>query len=132
MHVFAILSCKCWCFMETATTELYTYQHTLSLPDALPISSAGFSSAACGAAPPPRPSPRPTPPSSPPHKEQHDHFPHTGRRRRRRHRSEEHTSELQSLMRNSYAVFCLKNKNITNSHHIHIKNQNLNTITDFD
>src|SRR3546814_5883311 len=24
------------------------------------------------------------------------------------HRSEEHTSELQSLMRNSYAVFCLK------------------------
>src|SRR3546814_5851561 len=28
-------------------------------------------------------------------------------------RSEEHTSELQSLMRSSYAVFCLKNKNIT-------------------
>src|SRR3546814_7347896 len=26
-------------------------------------------------------------------------------------RSEEHTSELQSLMRNSYAVFCLKKKN---------------------
>src|SRR3546814_9627633 len=25
-------------------------------------------------------------------------------------RSEEHTSELQSLMRSSYAVFCLKNK----------------------
>src|SRR3546814_10616733 len=29
-------------------------------------------------------------------------------------RSEEHTSELQSLMRNSYAVFCLKKKNNTN------------------
>src|SRR3546814_10269259 len=28
-------------------------------------------------------------------------------------RSEEHTSELQSLMRISYAVFCLKNKNTT-------------------
>src|SRR3546814_9554383 len=28
----------------------------------------------------------------------------------RRSRSEEHTSELQSLMRNSYAVFCLKKK----------------------
>src|SRR3546814_19675291 len=28
-------------------------------------------------------------------------------------RSEEHTSELQSLMRISYAVFCLKQKNIT-------------------
>src|SRR3546814_1809289 len=26
------------------------------------------------------------------------------------HRSEEHTSELQSLMRTSYAVFCLKQK----------------------
>src|SRR3546814_4201050 len=29
----------------------------------------------------------------------------------RRLRSEEHTSELQSLMRISYAVFCLKKKN---------------------
>src|SRR3546814_7882123 len=29
-------------------------------------------------------------------------------------RSEEHTSELQSLMRNSYAVFCLKKKNKKN------------------
>src|SRR3546814_6985180 len=28
-------------------------------------------------------------------------------------RSEEHTSELQSLMRSSYAVFCLKKKNTT-------------------
>src|SRR3546814_10791213 len=31
-------------------------------------------------------------------------------------RSEEHTSELQSLMRISYAVFCLKKKNKTNDH----------------
>src|SRR3546814_470915 len=30
-------------------------------------------------------------------------------------RSEEHTSELQSLMRISYAVFCLKKKNILNT-----------------
>src|SRR3546814_8969646 len=30
---------------------------------------------------------------------------------RRSERSEEHTSELQSLMRISYAVFCLKKKN---------------------
>src|SRR3546814_7548256 len=30
-----------------------------------------------------------------------------------RRRSEEHTSELQSLMRISYAVFCLKKKNNT-------------------
>src|SRR3546814_7651634 len=32
-------------------------------------------------------------------------------------RSEEHTSELQSLMRISYAVFCLKNKTIANQRH---------------
>src|SRR3546814_2139456 len=31
-------------------------------------------------------------------------------------RSEEHTSELQSLMRISYAVFCLKNKNHMSIH----------------
>src|SRR3546814_3055346 len=31
-------------------------------------------------------------------------------------RSEEHTSELQSLMRISYAVFCLQKKTLSNSH----------------
>src|SRR3546814_1318975 len=34
-------------------------------------------------------------------------------------RSEEHTSELQSLMRSSYAVFCLKKKNTIDTIHIH-------------
>src|SRR3546814_5755293 len=34
------------------------------------------------------------------------------RRHQRRRRSEEHTSELQSLMRISYAVFCLKKKKL--------------------
>src|SRR3546814_1310831 len=34
-------------------------------------------------------------------------------------RSEEHTSELQSLMRISYAVFCLKKKKKHNHHHMH-------------
>src|SRR3546814_7474544 len=33
-------------------------------------------------------------------------------------RSEEHTSELQSLMRISYAVFCLKTKKKTNRYYI--------------
>src|SRR3546814_2568126 len=33
------------------------------------------------------------------------------------HRSEEHTSELQSLMRISYAVFCLKKKKLYNTKH---------------
>src|SRR3546814_5019766 len=36
---------------------------------------------------------------------------HIGTQRCERGRSEEHTSELQSLMRSSYAVFCLKKKN---------------------
>src|SRR3546814_4349013 len=36
--------------------------------------------------------------------------------RRQRLRSEEHTSELQSLMRISYAVFCLKKKNKKTTH----------------
>src|SRR3546814_4427815 len=38
-------------------------------------------------------------------------------------RSEEHTSELQSLMRISYAVFCLKNKKKQQSHPEHEPSQ---------
>src|SRR3546814_4051177 len=43
-------------------------------------------------------------------------------------RSEEHTSELQSLMRISYAVFCLKKKNTqqkTNPHQYNNKNKSV-------
>src|SRR3546814_9658893 len=46
-------------------------------------------------------------------------------------RSEEHTSELQSLMRISYAVFCLKKKtNITQQHieSINTRDKNKNTM----
>src|SRR3546814_1367793 len=47
----------------------------------------------------------------------------------RTNRSEEHTSELQSLMRISYAVFCLKKKNIitfkNSQHHYTNNNQKL-------
>src|SRR3546814_423739 len=54
------------------------------------------------------------------HQEKGEVIQHIGRRKRRIEleaieqdgRSEEHTSELQSLMRNSYAVFCLKQKKI--------------------
>src|SRR3546814_5026386 len=49
-----------------------------------------------------------TPIQAPPDPAQHVLFPHW--------RSEEHTSELQSLMRISYAVFCLKKKNNTKIH----------------
>src|SRR3546814_18328598 len=95
---------------DAATTEIYTYLHSLSLHDALPISSPGgrpARSAWYGAG-----SflwPMTLPPSSlmrtflvmlPCH-----------RCKRCLSRSEEHKSELQSLMRISYAVFCLKKIN---------------------
>src|SRR3546814_5328321 len=44
--------------------------------------------------------------------------------RRKPRRSEEHTSELQSLMRISYAVFCLKKKNNNNTMNTHNNNKN--------
>src|SRR3546814_7491336 len=45
----------------------------------------------------------------------------------RRKRSEEHTSELQSLMRISYAVFCLKKKHTLQTSNIHKHNINHKT-----
>src|SRR5216110_4014938 len=98
IFVYAFLSFFFFFFFnDTATTEIYTSSHTLSLHDALPIS-----------APPARASARrragrtggsrhrrPRPPAAPPAR-----------------RSEEHTSELQSRELISYAVFCLKKKKI--------------------
>src|SRR3546814_12016088 len=84
-------------FNNTATTEIYTYVHTLSLHDALPILSAQIAThdgKAIG-------------------QQRRDLGPHEAILRisvESLHRSEEHTSELQSLMRISYAVFCLKKK----------------------
>src|SRR3546814_7525877 len=51
-------------------------------------------------------------------------------RDRRKVRSEEHPSELQSLMRISYVVFCLKKNNryyedITSSYQIHSQDSNI-------
>src|SRR3546814_9313653 len=91
-------------FNDTAPTEFYPYGHTLSRHDALPISRRQDRAAPGGARAPRRcrgPSARRT-----------VRAPATGRagsaRGRGPPRSEEHTSELQSLMRISYAVFCLK------------------------
>src|SRR3546814_10467831 len=63
------------------------------------------------------------------------------RRRERQHmsrerespteRSEEHTSELQSLMRISYAVFCLKKKK-QKQHHTHTLNNIMRSDTAVD
>src|SRR3546814_5689540 len=49
--------------------------------------------------------------------------------RRHRPRSEEHTSELQSLMRISYAVFCLKKKKISHKNEADMINQQKYTYT---
>src|SRR5213083_1533806 len=74
-------------FSDPAPAEIYTTANTLSLHDALPISARAIrerSATRCcstGSLP-----------------------------RSRRRRSEEHTSELQSLAVISYAVFCLKKK----------------------
>src|SRR3546814_3605653 len=45
---------------------------------------------------------------------------------RRQARSEEHTSELQSLMRISYAVFCLKKKNTPHTQTLSTRPTNAN------
>src|SRR3546814_17370016 len=102
-------------FNVLATTAIYTYCHTLSLHDALPIC---LRSHARGAACPSRHRTQPT-------SRRHVVSLGAGSERRRARarpndhairrgpvgrRSEEHTSELQSLMRISYAVFCLKKK----------------------
>src|SRR3546814_10792214 len=50
----------------------------------------------------------------------------TIRRARASTRSEEHTSELQSLMRISYAVFCLKKKNNQTQHSMMNNNKHTN------
>src|SRR3546814_8287636 len=113
-------------FNETRPTELSPYCHTLSLLDALPILVAD----ACGNLTPGR-----RHDSHGEHGEQRalvgdagGTAPRTGGDRCRGigarpcaggteppggMRSEEHTSELQSLMRISYAVFCLKKKTRT-------------------
>src|SRR3546814_6978889 len=91
--------------METATTEIDTYRHTLSLHDALPICEPGGRNIR-------------TLPSGLRRVEGLCEYPHAGTFHRACRdgcerwvfRSEEHTSELQSLMRISYAVFCLKTK----------------------
>src|SRR3546814_5591246 len=105
-------------FNEPATTVLYTYCHTLSLHDALPIFSAyrsrrnrrprhlrqpvrGIRRAARG---------RACRHDGDNSGIRHAFLAQSGDELRGQHRSEEHTSELQSLMRISYAVFCLKKK----------------------
>src|SRR3546814_9442317 len=105
-------------FKDTATTEIYTYGHTLSLHDALPICPPTVSAIAstCRSG-----TPNATAASGRELTAYNRSSPLAPSQSRntaplsrvscvRKLRSEEHTSELQSLMRISYAVFCLKTK----------------------
>src|SRR3546814_7055096 len=112
-------------FNVTATTEIYTYLHTLSLHDARPIGSSrsgswrhshsGTSRSTTGRSFAGTPALR-------------KYF-CASTSEATCDRSEEHTSELQSLMRISYAVFCLKKKkkmiklNRNKSINVHQKNR---------
>src|SRR3546814_1140955 len=75
---------------------------------------------------------RPTCPANPPEPQpslQRTTSSVSSRKARRRsasaRRSEEHTSELQSLMRHSYAVFCLKKKKKITKRHTQPRHSNL-------
>src|SRR3546814_11245003 len=99
---------KSFCFNDTASTAIYTYGDTLSPHDALPsFHRAVELSVRVG------------------YGTDAGVYPHGFNERQFRNmvkygmtpmqaiqaaRTEEHTSELQSLMRISYAVFCLKKK----------------------
>src|SRR3546814_8429243 len=102
--MYPLLFVFCFFFFNaTATTEIYTYCHTLSLHDALPICctrNCGWPTSSTGRWTP-RCCRRPAPPGAA--RSTAATWPST-------RRSEEHTSELQSLMRISYAVFSLKKK----------------------
>src|SRR3546814_10503552 len=124
------LSTVVFFFNDTATTEIYTYGHTLSLHDALPSfrvspsssqSMPGSLAAICQATTA-RPRTRRRPPLCPEsQKMKRSQLQSPARAARGLYssdgapaaRSEEHTSELQSLLRSSYAVFCLNQTTIT-------------------
>src|SRR3546814_4393667 len=110
---------RCVVLNDTGTAEIYTYGDSLSLHDALPISAAD--AGALHAARRQRRRRR----AAPRRRDAQGRglaFRDRGKRRRaaarahhRERRSEEHTSELQSLMRISYAVFCWKKKKTEHS-----------------
>src|SRR3546814_1433185 len=101
-----MMKAVCIFFNDTAATEIYTYCHTLSLHDALPIwhwaATDWFALSEVVGQKNVRLYPASLAEWSQNAKLPMENVPGRGSR------SEEHTSELQSLMRISYAVFCLK------------------------
>src|SRR3546814_4994183 len=110
-------------FIATATPEIFTYGHTLSLHYALPICRkmrCGQDSISAGAMLLPAMSASDWVAKTTATFFLRSVFSQSRMRPANsglsRKRSEEHTSELQSLMRISYAVFCLKKKKIRQSY----------------
>src|SRR3546814_13215801 len=108
----------CFLFNDPATADIYTYGHPLSRHYALPIFIGQHFGRAVHALQTDNALPcidRVDPSGTEIDIGRGEQLAE-GRRHRRgiafiEARSEEHKSELQSLMRNSYAVFCLKKKN---------------------
>src|SRR3546814_8255271 len=109
-------------FNETATTEIYTDLHTLSLPDALPI----YRRAAQAALPLPDLVVLVLQGGGALGAYQAGVYEAQIELGIELDRSEEHTSELQSLMRISYAVFCLKKKKDTYLNQLTHRQQRIN------
>src|SRR3546814_16285765 len=111
VRLLILVVCGDVCFVNyTATTEIYAYLHTLSLHDALPISIAPCAQPAqfMGIV---RPDGRVATRNYIGVLTSVNFSATVARAIADRFRgSEEHTSELQSLMRISYAVFCLNKK----------------------
>src|SRR3546814_11561825 len=89
-------------FNDTATTEIYTDGHTLSLHDALPISHRAGTDLRRGPRLPLGAGTQDRAPAIRMHRQMERQNPDM---QGQVGRSEEHTSELQTLMRISYAVF---------------------------
>src|SRR3546814_5910386 len=108
-------------FNEPATTVIYPYWHSLSRHDALPIWSSrcrGWCPTTCSSTTWPTAASSRAISSGGPISSIICRNP-TSFTTCSAMRSEEHTSELQSLMRTSYAVFCLKTKTYHNKDRQH-------------
>src|SRR3546814_1011335 len=105
------------CSSDLAPELLHRHRRPVDRGQLMVIDGAALAALRCGCD---RPKPRADQTRRRQHRRQfplHASSPQSGRVTCSSHRSEEHTSELQSLMRTSYAVFCL-NKKITTTNRL--------------
>src|SRR3546814_19547596 len=113
-YVFCVVVDMFLLFNDTATTDIYTYGHTLSRHDALPIlrQETAVDTVRTGRVIVDDREAIAKRVGKTVERRLRRRLVGPGSRCRQNHRqrSEEHTSELQELMRIPYAVFCLKQK----------------------